>query len=60
MSIKKTSSSGRKSYDYTLMFLANLMDEGITILPTHRLIKEIPKDIHGMLSRYFEIETVAR
>ncbi len=59
MSAKKESSSHRKSYDYTLMFLANLMDEGITILPTHRLIKEIPKDIHGMISRYFEIETVA-
>jgi uncharacterized protein (DUF1015 family) len=41
------------------MFLANLMDEGITILPTHRLIKEIPKEIHGMISRYFEIEMVA-
>jgi uncharacterized protein (DUF1015 family) len=52
-------SSNRKSYDYTLMFLANLMDEGITILPTHRLIREIPGNIHGMLSRYFEIETVA-
>jgi uncharacterized protein (DUF1015 family) len=59
MSMTKTSSSSRKSYDYTLMFLANLMDEGITILPAHRLIKEIPKDIHEMLARYFEIETVA-
>jgi uncharacterized protein (DUF1015 family) len=59
MSIKKGSPSGGKSYDYTLMFLANLMDEGITILPTHRLIKEIPEEIHGMISRYFKIERVA-
>jgi uncharacterized protein (DUF1015 family) len=59
MSVEKTSSSDRKSYDYTLMFLANLMDEGITILPAHRLIKEIPEDIHQRLSKYFEIETVA-
>ena len=58
MSVTKTSPSDRKPYDYTLMFLANLMDEGITILPTHRLIKKIPKDIHGMLSRYFETETI--
>lgn len=58
VSIKKGSSSGRKSYDYTLMFLANLIDEGITILPTHRLIKTIPKDIHERISRYFEIEMV--
>jgi uncharacterized protein (DUF1015 family) len=56
---KKASPSDRKSCDYTLMFLTNVMDEGITILPTHRLIKQIPEDIHRMLSRYFEIETVA-
>jgi uncharacterized protein (DUF1015 family) len=60
MSVKKTSSSAKKSYNYTLMYLTNLMDEGITILPTHRLIKEIPEDIFGRLSRYFEIETVAK
>ncbi len=58
MSVKKTSSSDRKSYNYTLMFLTNMMDKGITILPTHRLIKEIPEDIHGTLSRYFEIERI--
>jgi uncharacterized protein (DUF1015 family) len=35
-----------------------MMDEGITILPTHRLIKGIPGDIDRMLSKHFEIETV--
>jgi uncharacterized protein (DUF1015 family) len=59
MSAKKTSPSAKKSYDYTLMYLTNLMDEGITILPTHRLIKEIPEDIYGKLSRHFEIERIA-
>ncbi len=59
MSGKKPSASSRKSYDYTLMFLANMMDEGITILPTHRLIREVPEDILGRLSKYFEIETIA-
>ncbi len=58
MLAKKTSASGKKSYDYTLMFLANLNDEGITILPTHRLIKEIPADIHELLSKYFDVETI--
>jgi len=58
MSAKKPSVSGRQSYDYTLMFLANLNDEGMTILPTHRLIKEIPTDIHGLISQYFEVETI--
>ncbi len=59
MSAKKPSTSARKSYDYTLMFLANMMDEGITILPTHRLIREVPEDIFGRLSKYFEIETIS-
>ena len=54
----KASLSDRNPWDYTLMFLTNMMDEGITILPTHRLVKQIPKDIHERLSRYFEIETV--
>jgi len=58
MLVKKASASGEKPYDYTLMFLANLKDEGITILPTHRLVKEIPKDIHRMISRYFTVETI--
>jgi uncharacterized protein (DUF1015 family) len=58
-SARKTAPSDRKPYEYTLMFLADMNDEGITILPTHRLIKEIPGDIHGMLSRYFEIETIS-
>ena len=59
MSATNPSPSDRKSYDYTLMFLANMMDEGITILPTHRLIREVPEDILGRLSKYFEIETIA-
>jgi uncharacterized protein (DUF1015 family) len=57
--VKKTSPSDKNSHDYTLMFLTNMMDKGITILPTHRLIKEIPEDIYGMLSRYFKIERIA-
>ncbi len=51
-------SSGRRPSDYVLMFLANMLDEGVTILPTHRLLKEIPKDLMEMLSQYFEIEPV--
>jgi uncharacterized protein (DUF1015 family) len=35
-----------------------LKDEGVTILPTHRLVKTIPKDILRVVSRYFSVETV--
>jgi len=55
---KKTSSIATEPCDYVLMFLANMLDEGLTILPTHRLLKEIPKDISKTLSQYFEIEPV--
>jgi uncharacterized protein (DUF1015 family) len=58
MSAREKSPSDKKSYDYALTFLANMMDEGITILPTHRLIKEVPRGIDRMLSRDFEMETV--
>jgi uncharacterized protein (DUF1015 family) len=40
------------------MFLANMADEGLTILPTHRLIKEIPEDMMERLSAHFLIEKV--
>lgn len=55
---KKLSHTVKNSSDYVLMFISNMMDEGITILPTHRLVKEIPEDINRMLSQYFEIEPV--
>jgi uncharacterized protein (DUF1015 family) len=58
MAVEKKSPSDKKPYDYALTFLANMMDEGITILPTHRLIKEVPQDIDRMLSRDFEMEAV--
>lgn len=51
-------SSIDEPYGYVLMFLANMLSEGITILPTHRLLKEIPEDLNRMLPQYFDIEPV--
>jgi len=45
-----------KPYDYVLMFLANMSDEGLTILPTHRLVKNIPSDTMDRLSLDFDIQ----
>jgi uncharacterized protein (DUF1015 family) len=56
---KRLSSFGNEPFDYVLMFFANVVDGGITILPTHRLVKEIPEDIHMRFSEYFEIEPVS-
>ncbi len=50
--------SGEQPFDYVMMFLVNMMDEGITILPTHRLVREIPYDVHTLFSKYFHIESV--
>lgn len=55
---KRTSPTDTEPYDYVLMFLANMLDEGLTILPAHRLLKEIPDDPSVMLTEYFEIEPV--
>jgi uncharacterized protein (DUF1015 family) len=49
---------GMKPYDHVLMFLSNMGDEGVTILPTHRLLKKIPEDMDLVLSQYFTTETV--
>jgi len=49
---------GSKPFEHVLMFLANMLDEGVTILPTHRLLKDIPENMTGMLSEYFELEPV--
>ena len=54
---KKEGPSGTpRAYDYVLMFLADMAGEGLTILPTHRLVKNMPVDAIDLLSNDFEIE----
>ena len=54
---KKEGASDRpRPYDYVLMFLANMADEGLTILPTHRLVKDLPADALELLSTDFDIQ----
>ncbi len=48
-----------KPYDYVLMFLANMSDEGLTILPTHRLVKHLPANSLERLSADFEIQKIS-
>jgi uncharacterized protein (DUF1015 family) len=54
----KHPSPGAPAFDHVLMFLTNMLDEGITILPTHRLLRTVPEDMNMLLSEYFEIEPV--
>ena len=57
MSTKETPTSERP-FDRVLMFLANMHDEGLTILPTHRLLREVPDDMSEIFSEFFDIQSV--
>ncbi len=50
-------SSILQPYDYIMMFLANIQDDGISILPTHRLIKGISdsRQIISKIGSYFDV-----
>lgn len=52
-----------RSYDYLIMYLSNMADEGLTILPAHRLIKRCesfdPGSFFSRLNPYFDIAELA-
>lgn len=51
-----------RPYDYLLIVLTSFTDPGIVVLPTHRLVKNVPEsrlaDLYLQLQRYFDIEPV--
>jgi uncharacterized protein (DUF1015 family) len=51
-----------RAYEFVMMYLSNMSDEGMTILPSHRLIKRIvdfqPDVFLDTLSPWFEIEVM--
>jgi len=50
-----------RPWDYVMMFLANMADEGITILPTHRLVRGIKGvDIFRKLESDFAISKLPK
>jgi uncharacterized protein (DUF1015 family) len=50
---------GHEPYNYVLMFLANIADGNITILPAHRIINYSQGNALDRLSEYFEIKTIS-
>jgi uncharacterized protein (DUF1015 family) len=52
--------SGRETFNYVMMYLGNLHDDGLVILPTHRLVRAFPpmpfQELEQALQRYFYIE----
>lgn len=51
--------TGEEPFNYTLMFLANMEDDGLTLLPTHRII-EVDSNINikETLKKYFDIKKI--
>jgi len=58
MRAKESAPESPRPYDFVMMFLANMSDEGLTILPTHRLVKGLPEDFFERLAPHFEINKV--
>lgn len=52
--------TGQEPFNYVLMFLSNMEDEGLTLLPTHRIV-EIDSDINikETLLQHFTLEKVS-
>ena len=52
--------TGEEPFNYVMMFLANIEDGGLTLLPTHRIV-EIDSDINAktVLAKYFDIEKIS-
>ncbi len=59
---KHGSKPSNRSYEYVMMYLSNMNDEGMTILPSHRLIKNAPdfkiEPFLEKLKQWFDITTL--
>lgn len=53
-------STGRERSHYVMMYFANMNDENLVILPTHRLVRNFPpipfQNLEEALQRYFYLE----
>lgn len=57
--MKKKVGNNNASFNYRMVILANMFDEGLSILPTHRFIKKANIDVEDMvekLKEYFNVE----
>lgn len=59
MEEKHKTNTGEEPFHFALMFLTNMDEEGVTLLPTHRMI-EINSDIRikETLGKYFDIQRI--
>ncbi|MBC8418345.1 MAG: DUF1015 domain-containing protein [Pseudomonadota bacterium] len=49
-----------RSYEFVMMYLSNMSDEGLTILPSHRLLKKVsgfqPEPFFAKVGKWFDIK----
>lgn len=57
---KNPAYTGNESYNFIMMYFANMHDRGLIILPTHRLVYDLtafsPKNLLQQLSLYFRVD----
>ncbi len=64
MEAENPAHTGSEPYNYVLMYLVNIADDGLTVLPTHRLVRKLTGDGEGAaevlkpLEQYFEVRPV--
>ncbi len=62
MKAKNPAHTGAEPYNYVMMYLVNMADGGLTVLPTHRLVRELAdtgaSGFLNPLEKFFEIRTI--
>jgi len=61
---ERPGASGDAGFNRVMMYFANLQEEGVVILPTHRLVRELPEApmpaLEENLQRHFHVEAFPR
>ena len=61
---ERPGATGDEGFNRVMMYFANLEEEGVVILPTHRLVRELPDvsvpELEERLRRHFHVETFPR
>jgi len=61
---ERPGAGGVEGFNRVMMYFANLREEGVVILPTHRLVRELPDvssaELEESLQRHFHVEAFPR
>jgi uncharacterized protein (DUF1015 family) len=63
MRAQAAAASGEAPYDYVLAYLVNMDEPGLVVLPTHRMLRELPLPADAFVERLrqsFRLEQVSR